>query len=570
MIERLEQDPEKHGLGSVPDGWLPAFSLGETEAAPLRSCTDGKPKPGGGRPISHRFATWMNVHRTDNPTAATWLAFLLMCLGMFMAILDVQVVATSLPTIQSALGISQDAMSWIQTAYLVAEVVAIPLTGLLTRVLTLRWLFAAAVSLFTAASIGCALSGSFAVLLIFRVVQGFAGGVLIPAVFSAVFLLFPRRLHAVATTIAGVVAVLAPTIGPIVGGFITQTWSWPWLFLINVIPGLVAASATPRLLPRHHTDPAELAKLDIRALLLLASALASLEIGLKHAPMHGWLSPLTAGLLLMGALGLGLAIRRTMGAAHPVVQLSAFRRRSFAVGCALSFCLGVGLFGSVYLMPVFLAFVRDRDAFEIGSIMLVTGIAQLIAAPLAVILEGWIGARWLTAAGFALFALGLGLSAFQPRIADFDQMFWPQVVRGVAIMFCLLPPTRIVLGSLPEAEVADASGLFNLMRNLGGAIGIALIDTILYGRVAGYAENFRDRLLAGDVTAAQAIGLSTKLFLNRPAGAPDTATIAFVQPMVEKASLALCVNEAWAMLACVALVGVLLVPFSRDPLATKS
>jgi DHA2 family multidrug resistance protein len=190
-----------------------------------------------------------------------------------------------------------------------------------------------------------------------------------------------------------------------------------------------------------------------------------------------------------------IAIRRTLGAAHPVVRLSALRRRSFAVGCALSFCLGVGLFGSVYLMPVFLAFVRNHDAFEIGTIMLVTGIAQLAAAPLVAILESRFGARWLTAAGFALFVFGLGLSAFQPRVADFDEMFWPQIVRGVAIMFCLLPPTRIALGDLPEQEIADASGLFNLMRNLGGAIGIALIDTILYGLGTARLRG-RDRAIA--------------------------------------------------------------------------
>src|SRR6201987_5027144 len=197
-----------------------------------------------------------------NPTIATWCGFLLMCLGMFMAILDIQVVATSLPAIRSAFEISPDAMSWIQTAYLIAEVIAIPLTGLFTRVLTLRWLFATAVSLFTFASIGCAFSGDFSVLLAFRIAQGFSGGVLIPAVFSAVFLLFPPRLHAVATTIGGVVAVLAPTVGPVVGGFITSTWSWPWLFLINVIPGLIAASVTPLLLPRHETDFGEFQKLD--------------------------------------------------------------------------------------------------------------------------------------------------------------------------------------------------------------------------------------------------------------------------------------------------------------------
>ncbi|MGA7806464.1 MAG: DHA2 family efflux MFS transporter permease subunit [Bradyrhizobium sp.] len=487
-----------------------------------------------------------------------------MCLGMFMAILDIQVVATSLPTIQQALGISPDMMSWIQTAYLIAEVIAIPLTGLLTRVLTLRWLFAVAVSLFTLASIGCALSGGFAVLLVFRVLQGFSGGVLIPAVFSAVFLLFPPRLHAVATAVGGIVAVLAPTVGPVVGGFITETWSWPWLFLINVIPGMVAASATPFVLPRQRTDLGELAKLDVRALLLMAVALASLEIGLKQAPQRGWLSLSCAGLLLVSAIGGSIWTYRTRCASHPIVRLAVLKRRSFAVGCALSFCLGVGLFGSVYLMPVFLSFVRGHDAYEIGAIMLVTGAAQLITAPFAALLEGRIGARPLTAAGFALFAVGLGLSYFQPRVADFDEMLWPQILRGIAIMFCLLPPTRIALGALPEAEVADASGLFNLMRNLGGAIGIAMIDSILYGRVGTYAENFRDRLMAGDVTAANAIGLSAKMFANRPAGPPDAATIAFVRPMVERASLALCVNEAWAMLACVAIVGLLLVPFARD------
>ena len=169
----------------------------------------------------------------------------------------------------------------------------------------------------------------------------------------------------------------------------------------------------------------------------------------------------------------------------------------------------------------------------------------------------------LTGCGFALFAVGLGLSAFQPRIADFDEMFWPQIMRGIAIMFCLLPPTRIALGALPEAEVADASGLFNLMRNLGGAIGIALIDTILYGRVGIYAEDFRIRLLAGDVSGGEG-DRADRVLVNRPPGPPDDAAIAFVRPMVEKAALALCVNEAWAMLACVAIAGLLLVPMARD------
>ena len=332
--------------------------------------------------------------------ATTWLGFMLMCLGMFMAILDIQVVATSLPTIQRALAMTPDLMSWIQTAYLIAEIIAIPLTGWMTRVLTLRWLFVGAIGLFTLASVGCAFSGSFVVLISFRVLQGFAGGTLIPAVFSAVFLLFPTRRHPIATTLAGIMAVLAPTVGPVVGGWITDTWSWHWLFLINVIPGIVAAAVTALLLPRTRPCLADLVTLDGHSLALMAIALASLEIGLKQAPQQGWFSPACFALfLLCGIATAGFAVR-TLRAAHPVVELSTLSTRSFAIGCALSFCLGVGLFGSVYLMPVFLAYVRHHDAFEIGTVMLVTGVAQLATAPIAGAMESRFDPRWLSAGGF--------------------------------------------------------------------------------------------------------------------------------------------------------------------------
>jgi DHA2 family multidrug resistance protein len=270
-------------------------------------------------------------------------------------------------------------------------------------------------------------------------------------------------------------------------------------------------------------------------------------------------------LLLASLAAATLFAVRTFKAIHPVVELSTLGTRSFAIGCGLSFCLGVGLYGSVYLMPVFLAFVRRHDAFEIGTIMLVTGVAQLAAAPIAGAMESRYDPRWLSAAGFGLFAIGLGCGALQSRVADFGEMFWPQVARGVAIMFCLLPPTRLALGALTAVQVPDASGLFNLMRNLGGAIGIALIDTILYGRTGGHAEALRDRLIAGDVTAAQAIGLDVQLFTHPPPDVTQATIEAYVRPMVERAAFALSTNEAWALLAVVALIGLLLVPFGGAP-----
>lgn len=472
-----------------------------------------------------------------------------MCLGMFMAILDIQVVATSLPDIRAALDIEPAQMSWIQTAYLIAEIIAIPLTGFLTRTFSLRGMFAFALTGFVLASIGCALSQNLATLIAWRVAQGFCGGALIPAVFSAVFLLFPETRQDLATTLAGALAVLAPTIGPVVGGWITDTYSWHWLFLINVAPGIVAIALILALLPRARAELGQLRKLDWLALALLAVALATLEILLKEAPQRGWTSPLALGL---GALCLtaGFAfLRRTWRARRPLVRLTTLADREFTLGCWLSFILGIGLFGSVYLMPVFLGLVRLHSAFEIGEVMLVTGVAQLLAAPVAVALERRIDARLLSACGFALFGIGLACSYFQTWETDFAQMFWPQVIRGCAIMFCLLPPTRLALGHLAPAQIPDASGLFNLMRNLGGAIGIAVIDTIIWVRAPEHVSAIVERLKAGDAATALFVGLPTDRFKGVPLGEIDADTQEFARPLVERAGLVAAVNEAWAVMA---------------------
>ncbi len=490
-------------------------------------------------------------------SVATWVGFAAMCLGMFMAILDIQIVVTSMPAIQSALGIAPERMSWIQTSYLIAEIIAIPLTGLLTRMLTMRVLFVIAICVFSVASLGCALSDGFGALIAWRVVQGFAGGVLIPLVFAAVFLLFPTRLQGIATTIGGVLAVLAPTIGPLVGGWITETFSWHWLFLINVAPGVLAAFLVFIALPRERPDYGHGAGIDWLSLLLMAVALAALEIGLKEAPHRGWISAVVAGLLVVSVAAAIAFVRRTLRRSRPLVDLGTFHDRRFSAGCVLSFALGVGLYGSVYLMPVFLGFVRGYGPLEIGTVMLVTGLAQLATAPLVVWLERRVDARLLTACGFALFGIGMGMSVFQTPQAGFDEMLWPQIVRGSAIMLCLLPPTRLALGHLPPERVADASGLFNLMRNLGGAIGIALIDTVIYGRAAQHVTQLAADLMAGSRDAAEFVGLPLKFFKDVPLSDLDSGAIDFARPLVEKAALVMAINEAWAMLTAITVLAVL-------------
>jgi MFS transporter, DHA2 family, multidrug resistance protein len=500
------------------------------------------------------------------PGLRVWAGFIAMGIGLFMAILDIQIVVTSLPAIQAAIGIDADQMVWIQTSYLIAEIVAIPLTGFLTRALSLRWMFSGALAVFTVASVGCGLSGSFESLIVWRVVQGFAGGAMIPAVFAAVFLLFPGRGQGAATTLAGVLAVLAPTLGPILGGWITDTFGWRWLFYINLLPGIIALCACVLLLPRHPPDLAHARRIDWASLLLLAAGLALLELGLKAAPKEGWLSLAALGRLALSATLLAafavLALKREV----PLVDLRVLGQRNFAAGCALSFATGMGLFGMVYLMPVHLAFVRGHSAFEIGRIMLVTGAAQLAAAPLVIWLETRVSAVWLTLFGFAVFGLGLLLSFWGTPATDFNEMLLPQALRGFGVMFCLLPPTRIALGWLRPDEVSNASGLFNLMRNLGGAIGLALVDTVIFGRVMGHAESIAAELRAGSRSMAEFVGgLPLERFTGAPLGPIDPDIEEKVAPLVEKAAVAMAVNEAWLLLAVATFIGALAAFLVRTP-----
>jgi DHA2 family multidrug resistance protein len=248
---------------------------------------------------------------------------------------------------------------------------------------------------------------------------------------------------------------------------------------------------------------------------------------------------------------------------RPIVSLSAFADRNFTIGCILSFVLGIGLFGSVYLMPVYLAFVRGHNALEIGETMLVTGMAQLLIAPVVVSLEQRLDVRLLTGAGFAFFALGLALSGLQTPQTDFAAMFWPQVLRGLAVMFCLLPPTRLALGHLEASRVPDASSLFNLMRNLGGAIGLALIDTVIYSRSPVHGATILGKLKAGDIATAKLVGLPLNVFAKYPVGPLDSSTSAMLQPFIEKAAMVQAINEAWTMVAVLTVAALLCVPFVK-------
>lgn len=498
-------------------------------------------------------------------TAKTWTGFIAMSVGMFLAILDIQIVASSLPDIQVGLHIDFDDLSWVQTSYLMAEVVAIPLTGWLTRVMSTRGAFIAGMAGFTVASAACGVSSGFWTLIPARVIQGFCGGLLIPLVFSAIFLIFPLALRARATVICGLLAMLAPTLGPSVGGFITDSFSWHWLFFINVVPGIIVIVLVADAVTVDRPNWRAFGSVDLLALPFLAVSLASLQVLLQEAPHRGWGDPGMLSLMTLCLLSGVTAIWRSFTHPRPLIDLTAFRERNFALGCCFSFVLGIALYGSTYLLPVFLGVVQYYEAFDIGLIMMVTGATQLLMAPIAAFLQKRFDARLMIGIGFAFFAVGLISNGSMTYDTTFWGLFWQQVARGAAIMPCILASTALAMGDFAPDRVPNASGLFNLMRNLGGAIGLALIDTVIEQRAPGHIETLVERLKAGDPLTAIFVGLDPERFRNTPMGDVDEATRKALEPLVRRAGLVWSLDDAWIFAGVLVLLALLLLPLLRRP-----
>ncbi|MCK0196833.1 DHA2 family efflux MFS transporter permease subunit [Ancylobacter sp. 6x-1] len=409
--------------------------------------------------------------------------FLCMVFGMFMAILDIQIVSASLSEIQAGLAASSDEISWVQTSYLIAEVVMIPLSGFLSRALSTRWLFTASAVGFTAMSFMCATATSIEQMIVYRALQGFLGGGMIPTVFASAYSIFPREKQPVVTPLIGLVATLAPTIGPTIGGYLTDLFSWHWLFLINVVPGIFVILISATMIDFDEPDFGLLEHFDWWGLLFMAGFLGSLEYVLEEGPTNDWFGDDTIFFLtILGSVSSVAFFFRVFMAREPVVNLRAFSNRNFSVGSAFSFVVGIGLYGLTYLYPLYLSRVRGYSALQIGETMFVSGLTMFVCAPIAGRLIGKVDPRLMIAFGFGAFAYGTWMVTGLTADWDFWELLVPQILRGVGIMMAMIPINNISLGTLPSSQIKNASGLFNLMRNLGGAVGLALINTVLNDR----------------------------------------------------------------------------------------
>ncbi|MBI5129608.1 MAG: DHA2 family efflux MFS transporter permease subunit [Rhodopseudomonas palustris] len=450
---------------------------------------------------------------SEHVPASRLFAFLIMVFGMFMSILDIQIVSASLSEIQAGLSASSSEVSWVQTAYLIAEVIAIPLSGFLSRALGTRNLFAISAAGFTFASLMCGFTSTITEMIVWRAIQGFLGAGMIPTVFASAYTVFPRSKFNMVGPIIGLVATLAPTIGPTVGGYITDLMSWHWLFFINVVPGIGITIGVLMLVDFDEPHYELLDHFDWWGLGFMAGFLGSLEYVLEEGPRNDWFNDESIFIFaIVCAFSAVAFFWRVLTAREPIVDIRAFTNRNFAIGCMFQFCVGIGLYGLTYIYPRYLAEVRGYSALMIGETMFVSGIAMFFAAPLVGRLMALVDMRLLIAIGLLLFACGTWQMTWITRDYDFYELLWPQVFRGVGMMMAMVPTNNIALGTLPPQRVKNASGLFNLTRNLGGALGLALINTILDGRTDFHISRLHDKVTWGNAQAVDFLNTLTQRF----------------------------------------------------------
>lgn len=495
-----------------------------------------------------------------------WTALLLgfagMVIGQFMAILDIQIVAASLPQIQAGVGASADEISWIQTAYLIPEVVMIPLSGYLSRLWGTQKVFLVSCAGFLLMSVAVGLSSSIETMIFFRALQGFVGGAMIPTVFAVAFTAFPPDKRVTASVVMGLIVTLAPTVGPTLGGHLTEWLSWRWLFFINVFPGMLVLFLVGRY-ARFDKGDASLAKgFDWLGLGLMAAFLMSLQFVLEEGAKNDWFADDHILLLSVVVVICGPAfIWRSLTYRNPIVELRAFGNRNFVVGVIMTFIVGAALFGGTFLLPLFLGRVREYSAAEVGTTMVVSGLAMFATGPFAGRLVRKVDPRILMFVGFMLCAWGMWDAHAVTDEWGFWQFAGVQALRGVGVMLAMIASQQVTMATLPPHMVKNASGLVNLSRNVGGAFGLAMLNTSLTQNTALHMGELTSAIQQGNAGVTGMIAGLTQRFGDSVD--PHAAAMKAVYGMLQKQATTLAFGDAFAVLAIACAIAAFVTLFSR-------
>jgi DHA2 family multidrug resistance protein len=508
---------------------------------------------------------------SSEDSTAGWLKslipFIVMCVGMFIALLDIQIVASSLQYIGGGLSAAQDQISWVQTAYLIAEIIVIPLSGWLTRVFSTRWLFTLSAAGFTLTSMLCGLAWNIESMIVFRACQGLLGASMIPTVFTSSFHYFqgPRRVYSAA--VIGTIASVAPALGPVIGGWITDTWNWHWLFYVNLVPGVAITVLVALLVKIDEPDFSLLKEADYLGIALMSISLGTLEYVLEEGARWNWFDDRTIRICAGAAAVTGvLFVVRSLTFSRPVVDLRALANRNFSIGCFLSFVTGIGIFSTIYLTPLFLGYVRGFNAWQTGVAIFSTGAAALAGVPVYIFLARRFDTRWLMMAGLASFGASMWGFSFITHDWSGAELFWPQVFRGVPQVFAVAPSVNLGLGSLPPDRLKYASGLFNMMRNLGGAVGIAVSGAILNNRTNFHFLSIASNLTPSNGPVARFLGSVANRYGVLPGSlsAGHTAGLKQLWQLAYREASTMAYADAFRTIMIAFVVATALVPLMRN------
>ncbi|MFK5600137.1 DHA2 family efflux MFS transporter permease subunit [Methylobacterium sp. HMF5984] len=413
-------------------------------------------------------------------SARDWLAVFGAILGAFTAILDIQITNASLSDIQGALGASTEEGSWISTAYLMAEIIVIPLTGWLSSVIGLRRYLSVNTMLFTAFSLACALSTSLSQMILFRAGQGFTGGVLIPTAIVIVRTRLSRSQQPIGIAMFGLTATFAPAIGPTVGGWLTDNLSWHYIFYLNLLFGPLAAAIQLGAFDSVPARWAELLKGDWIGIGLMATGLPALTYVLEEGQRKDWFgSPVIVQASWLAVAGIAGFIVRELMAERPFINLRVLANRSVGGSCVLMTVLGAVSFGSIYIIPLYCAQIQGYDAQQIGYVVMWSGLPQLLLFPMMPLIMRTFDARLLVVTGTLFFIASCWINVGLTHDVGADQLILPQLLRAVGQPLFTIPLSQLSTAGLAPRDTADASALSNMMRNLGGSIGIAMLSTMI-------------------------------------------------------------------------------------------
>jgi len=428
-------------------------------------------------------------------------------LASVLELLDTSIVNVAIPHMMGNLGATLDEIAWVSTGYIVANVIVLPITGWLSAFFGRRRYFAGSIALFTAASFMCGNAHSLVALVLWRIIQGLGGGALLSTSQAILYEEFPRAEYGTAMAIFGVGVMVGPTLGPTVGGWITDTYGWPWIFYINIPFGILALALTLTFIQDSlHQERAE--GVDYVGLLLLAVGIGTLQTMLERGERLDWFdSRQVTALAIISVVSLVTFVWHELRTEHPVVDLRILRSQQLAVGVVFGLVLGVCLYATVFVLPVYLQNLQHFTANQTGLVILPGALASAFTMAVMGRQQGKFDGRWSIAVGVGVFALSMWKHAHFTTDSGMADYFWPLIFRGVGLGLIFVPLTNLALADLPMNRIPNGTGLFNLMRQLGGSVGIALSATLLQRftaihradlitNVTPYSEATRERVTA--------------------------------------------------------------------------